>query len=366
MVWNWLRRHPSLADAGVALLLAAGYLVRQTAFDRWWLGVPLVLLLVVPLVLRRRYPLAVLMLVATATLAYDLFYPAFVPLALGIAVYTAAAHLRRTISLAGSAAVAAAVAVVLLVRQGYPPTIPTLLGFGLAWVIGDNMQTRRVYWNTLEERAARLEREREAEAERAVAEEQARIARELHDVLAHNVSVIVMHAAAGNDAFDTRPQRAHEALQTIETIGRAALTDLRRLLGAIREDDASYQPQPGLEQIDELLARIRSSGLDVALQVEGKPQPLPVALELSAYRIIQEALTNTLKHAHASHVDVTLRYCARALDVEVRDNGRGNSNAHRGGSGLIGMRERVAAFGGSLAAGPSTTGGFAVAARFPL
>lgn len=134
----------------------------------------------------------------------------------------------------------------------------------------------------------------------------------------------------------------------------------------IREDDASYQPQPGLEQIDELLARIRSSGLDVALQIEGKPQPLPVALELSAYRIIQEALTNTIKHAHASHVDVTLRYRARALDLEVRDNGRGNSNGRDGGSGLIGMRKRVAAVGGSLAAGPSPAGGFAVAARFPL
>lgn len=366
MVWNWLRRHPYLADAGVTLILAAGYLVRQAAFDRWWLGVPLVLVLAVPLVLRRRYPLAVLTLVASATLAYDAFYPALVPLAAGIAVYTAAAHLRRTISVPGSTVVAAAIAILLIARHGYPATITTLLGFGLAWVIGDNMQTRRIYWNTLEERAVRLEREREVEAERAVAEEQARIARELHDVLAHNVSVIVMHAAAGNDAFDTRPQRAHEALQTIETIGRAALTDLRRLLGAIREGDASYEPQPGLEQIDELLAGIRSSGLDVELQIEGKPHPLPAALELSAYRIIQEALTNTLKHAHASHVEVTLRYRARALDLEVRDNGHGNSTAHSGGSGLIGMRERVAAFGGSLAAGPSSVGGFAVEARFPL
>jgi signal transduction histidine kinase len=256
------------------------------------------------------------------------------------------------------------VALTALAVDGYNKALQALIAFGVTWVLGDSLGTRRAYTRALEERAERLERERERESARAVAEEQARIARELHDVIAHNLSVMVVQAAA-NDVFDARPDRAREALQTIEATGRGALAELRRLLGGVRGDGADFAPQPDLAQLDELIDQVRAAGLQVVLHVDGEPRPLPAALELSAYRIVQEALTNTLKHAHASRADVALRYRAEALDVEIRDDGTGNGDAPAGGHGLIGMRERVGIFGGSLDAGPVPGGGFAIAARFP-
>jgi signal transduction histidine kinase len=178
-----------------------------------------------------------------------------------------------------------------------------------------------------------------------------------------------VQAAAANDVFDTRPERAREALRAIESTGRATLAELRRLLGAVRgEDEAEYAPQPGLDRVDELVEQVRATGLHVAVSVEGKPRPLPAALDLSAYRIVQEALTNTVKHAHATRADVALRFGDSTLDVEVRDDGRGAAaeSSDGTGHGLIGMRERVSVFGGSLETGPVPGGGFAVAARFPL
>jgi signal transduction histidine kinase len=240
-----------------------------------------------------------------------------------------------------------------------------IVPFAAAWVFGDSLRTRRAYTRALEERAERLERDRERESARAVAEEQARIARELHDVIAHNLSVMVVQAAAANDVFDSKPERAREALRTIEATGRGALSELRRLLGAVRGDGADFAPQPDLGQLDELIDQVRAAGLHVVLHVEGEARPLPAALELSAYRVVQEALTNTLKHAHASRVDVALRYRDDTLDVEVRDDGSGSGDGHGDGRGLIGMRERVGVFGGSLDAGPAPGGGFAIAARFP-
>src|SRR5262249_24107432 len=195
---------------------------------------------------------------------------------------------------------------------------------------------------------------------------QARIARELHDVIAHNVSVMVVQAAAGRDAFEERPQRAREALETIEATGRSALGELRRLLGAVRDGDPDYEPQPGLSGLPTLIDRVRTSGLEVVLHVEGVPTPLPAAVELSAYRVVQEALTNTLKHAMATRVGVGLRYAANELGIEVRDDGRATGTGAGTGSGLIGMRERLAAFGGTLSAGSAPGGGYAVEARFPL
>ena len=233
-------------------------------------------------------------------------------------------------------------------------------------MLGDNLGTRRAYTKALEERAERLERERNAERARAVAEEQARIARELHDVIAHNVSVMVVQAAAANDVFDTRPERAREALHAIEASGRSALAELRRLLGVVRGDGAEFTPQPGLDRLDDLVAQVRAAGLAVAVSVEGAPRSLPTGVDLSAYRVVQEALTNTLRHAEATRADVSLRYRDDELDVEVRDDGGGNGERRRPGRGLIGMRERVTAFGGSLETGPPNTGGFGVSARFPL
>jgi len=251
--------------------------------------------------------------------------------------------------------------------------IPELAVFAIAWVIGDNLRTRRAYLAELEARAARLEREREEKAERAVLDERTRIARELHDVIAHNVSVMVVQASAGEELFDSDPQRARESLSAVASTGRAALAELRRLLGVTRaeEDDAqraSYTPQPGIDHLDELLRQVRETGLAVELSVLGEPRALPEGVGLCAYRIVQEALTNTLKHADASHAAVRVRYVADALELQVLDDGGGAAavNGESSGHGLIGMRERVALFGGELFTRSRDGHGYEVRARIPF
>ncbi|HVH51778.1 MAG TPA: histidine kinase [Gaiellaceae bacterium] len=366
MVWNWLRRHPKLVDALVVLGLAAAYVGGAVHGRDWHGNVPLALVLVAPLIFRRRFPVEVLAAVTAATAVSVFAFAGAPPIPEALAVYTVAVQLSRRTSLLASGAAALLLAICAVAADENGSLVGIVLMLGAAWVVGDNLGTRRAYTRALEERAERLEREQEAERARAVAEEQARIARELHDVLAHNVSVMVVQAAAANDVFESRPERAREALEAIEATGRSALGELRRLLGAIRSDDASYAPQPGLDRIDELVAQVRAAGLEVAVSVEGIPQPVPAGVDLSAYRVVQEALTNTLKHAHATRADVALRYRIGELGVEVRDNGTAEANGDGGGHGLLGMRERVAIFGGSLDAGPVASGGFEVVARFPL
>jgi signal transduction histidine kinase len=366
MVWNWLRRHPALVDVALVLALAAGYVGRAVHQHQWADGVPLAVLQVAPLLVRRRHPRAVLAAVTAAFIVQAVAVTQVPPFALIVAVYTVAASLRRYDSAVAAGTATAAATLTVLVLGNWHAAISYPVPLVAAWVIGDNLGTRRAYMRALEERAERLEREQEAERARAVAEEQARIARELHDVIAHNVSVMVVQAAAANDVFDARPERAREALRAIEASGRSALAEVRRLLGVVRENGAEYAPQPGLDRIDELVAQVRAAGLAVDVAVEGVPRPLPAGVDLSAYRVVQEALTNTLKHADATRADIALRYGDDALDVEVRDNGGGAGNGDGAGHGLIGMRERVSAFGGSLETGPLGTGGFGVSARFPL
>jgi signal transduction histidine kinase len=366
MVWNWLRRHPNLVDVVLVLALAAGYVGGAAHKHEWTGGVPLAAVQVAPLLWRRRYPRTVLAAVTATWMAYIAFVGGVPPIATSVAIYTVAANLPRTPALRAAVVAVAASTLASLALQDWGRSASDLIPFVAAWVIGDNLGTRRAYTRALEERAERLEREREAEAGRARAEEQARIARELHDVIAHNVSVMVVQAAAANDVFDSRPERAREALRAIETSGRQALGELRRLLGVVRSDGAEYAPQPGLERLDELVEQVRAAGLAVAVSIEGGPRALPAAIDLSAYRVVQEALTNVIKHADASRADIALRYSDDELAVEVSDDGRGTVNGDGSGHGLIGMRERVAAFGGSLEAGPKNTGGFAVSARFPL
>jgi signal transduction histidine kinase len=251
--------------------------------------------------------------------------------------------------------------------------IPELALFAVFWVAGDNVRTRRAYLAELEARAARLEREREEKADRAVSEERARIARELHDVIAHNVSVMVVQASAGEEVFDSNPARARESLSAVASTGRAALAELRRLLGVIRAEETSdggpsYTPQPGIDHLDELVRQVRETGLAVELSVLGQPRELPEAIGLCAYRIVQEALTNTLKHADASGAQVNVRYVADALELQVVDDGHGAPamNGETPGHGLIGMRERVALFGGELTAHSRPGHGYEVRARLPL
>jgi signal transduction histidine kinase len=229
---------------------------------------------------------------------------------------------------------------------------------------------RELRADALAARAELLEREHELRANEAVAEERARIARELHDLVAHNVSVMVVQAGAERHALGPEQDSTRDTLASIEQAGRQALVEARRLLGMLRSKDAGeeLEPQPSVDHIDVLVEQIERAGLPVTLDVEGERTPLPAGVDLCAYRIVQEGLTNALKHAGPAHAEVVLRYAPRALDVEVRDDGRGlaQRNGDGAGHGLIGMRERVGLYGGSLKTGPRPGGGFEIHARLPL
>jgi signal transduction histidine kinase len=337
---------------------------------------PVVLAQTLPLALRRVGPLAVLAITLASAVVFNLVYAdsPTLPVGVVVALYTVAAHCDRRAAVRAGAATAVSLPVAVLVATPAESTgsaLPPLILTAAAWMLGDNLRTRRAYLSELEVKAERLERERVEEARRAVARERARIARELHDVISHNVSVMVVQAAAGGDVFDSRPDRARAALASIEAAGREAIGELRRLLGVIRvdEDGTALEPQPGLERLDGLLEQVRAAGLRVELTVEGGRVPLPAGVDLAAYRIVQEALTNTLKHADASQAVVFVRYGASELAVDVLDDGRGPAAANGvdpGGRGLVGIRERVALYGGHVSAGPRAAGGFAVSARFPV
>jgi signal transduction histidine kinase len=219
-----------------------------------------------------------------------------------------------------------------------------------------------------EMRAVLAEREREAAAKIAVAEERARIARELHDIVAHAVSVMVLQVGAVRHKLPEGLEEDKDALTRVEQAGRTALVEMRRLLGAMRRngDGLDLAPQPGLDGLDSLVEDVSRAGLPVRLHVDGDPVPLPRAIDLSAYRIVQEGLTNSLKHAQASHADVTVRYRGDELEVEVADNGAGAATSDGLGHGLIGIRERVKIYGGEMNAGAAPAGGFVLSARLPL
>jgi len=376
-----IRRHPWWSDSALALFLtviAVGSTV--VSRTRYGFAVPVLAVIVtlfttLPLALRRYRPLEVLAITVTAETVLLIFRPgAGAPFGVIVALYTVAAYCERRVSIRAAALTALPITVGVIVHNGSHAgaVIPALAVFAIAWVVGDNLRTRRAYLAELEARAARLEREREEKADRAVVEERARIARELHDVIAHNVSVMVVQAAAGEDVFEEDPGKARESLSAVASTGRAALSELRRLLGVIRADDdrgePAYAPQPGIEHVGELVRQVREAGLPVELSVLGEPRRLPEGVGLCAYRIVQEALTNTLKHAHASSARVNVRYVADALELQVLDDGRGVSavNGETIGQGLIGMRERVALFGGELRAAPRAGSGYEVRARLPL
>jgi signal transduction histidine kinase len=377
-----IRRHPWWTDSLLALFLTvistASAVVSRTRYGHSVdvLEVVLVPFTTAPIALRRYRPLAVLAItVSTGVVILIFTSQAQFPVGVLVALYTVASRCERPVSIRAAQWVALPIAVGVLVSTGARPgrAIPELAVFAIAWVIGDNIRNRRAYLAELEARAARLEREREEKAERAVIDERARIARELHDVVAHNVSVMVVQASAGEELFDTDPQRARESLSAVASTGRAALAELRRLLGVIRAEDdhveaASYTPQPGIEYLDELVGQVRETGLAVELSVLGSPRELPEGVGLCAYRIVQEALTNTLKHAEASHAAVNVRYVQDALELQVVDDGRGAPvvNGESAGHGLIGMRERVALFGGELTARSRDGRGYEVRARIPL
>jgi signal transduction histidine kinase len=365
MIWNWLRRHPLLVDVGLVAVLLAVTIIVATHNSHTTASIVLGTIETLPLLWRRRRPLAVVVVVTAAALAIVALDLRLLPFQLALALYTLAAISgTRTARLTGIASIAAvAVALGATGYSQFGDSAARVVFLVAAWLLGDSIGSRRAYVHEIEEKAGRLEREREAEAQRVVAEEQARIARELHDVVAHALSVIVVQAAAADDVFEVEPRRAREPIRAIELAARAALGDLRRVLGII-QDGAEYEPQPGLARLDSLVEQVRATGLEVSLEFEGAARPLPAAVDLSAYRIVQEALTNTLKHAGAEHATVRVRY-GDELALEIRDDGTGGVEADPG-SGLVGMRERVAMLGGRVDTGPRPDGGYLVSAQIPI
>jgi signal transduction histidine kinase len=383
------RRLPASAwlfDSGLALV-AAGLSTAFFVFELVGSGLPrgtlalgyaLALLHTLPLAARRRFPGVVLALGVASGLAVAALglSPIVLGLAILVAVYSVAAYGTQWVSLAGLAAAELGSAAVQLTpgRFQAPTVVSNALVIGAAWLLGHFVGVRRAYTARLEERTAELEQAREELARRAVTEERLRLARELHDVVAHAMSVIAVQSGVGAHVASTQPEEAAKALAAIEATSRAALTELRRLLGVLRQDSepqGDLAPVPGLADLDSLLAEVSKAGLGVRLRVEGTPSPLPAGVDLSAYRIVQEALTNVVKHAGPARAQVVVGYGDREVTVEVTDDGRGVGalvgDGRAGvGHGLIGMRERVTAFDGDLEAGPRPDGGFRVAARLPL
>lgn len=376
------RWRDDVLDWALAVTIAAGALLQQRSCDcrqdPLWLNVVLILLGTLPLGLRRRQPFAVFTVVGLASLVHVLggFANQFLnTFAVMVAVFSVADYAPWPLSVLAGAALALALPVNFAAdwtnqRRVSLSDIPYNYAlFGAAWVLGDNLRQRRRREGELVERAERLLAEQDERAHRAVADERARIARDLHDVVAHTVSVIVLHAGAARRIAAEQPERARGALEAIEALGREAAADMRRLVGILRapaEPAADTEPQPSLARLDTLVDRVRAAGLDVRLHIEGDARKLPPGVDLSAYRIVQEALTNTLRHAHAERADVVLRYRADGLELEVSDNGRGSVPAAAGGQGLIGMRERAAIFGGRVEAGPGPGAGFRVRVLLPL
>jgi signal transduction histidine kinase len=341
-----------------------------------WFSLPAVAVLVLSLFTRRRFrfasPAAYWLMAMALSFVDGVLIPFVVAL---FPVGLAAAFLlgnQRSVrrAWAGLGIVLGSITTLMLNIPGHATTelifIP--VDFGIAWVAGFALRHRAEEAEAAETRALRAEREREAAARVAVAEERARIARELHDIVAHAVSVMVLQVGAVRHKLPAELLDDRDALRGVERAGRTALAEMRRLLGAMRSDgDAvEFAPQPGLDGLDTLIEEVGRAGLPVALHVDGQPIALPRGIDLSAYRIVQEGLTNALKHARATDANVTVRYLPDKLEIEVRDNGQGSATTDGLGHGLVGVRERVKIYGGEMTAGAASEGGFVLSTRLPL
>jgi signal transduction histidine kinase len=341
------------------------------------LGAILVVVLCAPLAWRSTRARSALAAISVVAAVYGLLgYPQVVlGLPLLIAVYSVGARH----SLRASTGVLGLVALLLVVafatdqqNPGLVDLVVTALSLGGAWWVGASVRIRREQLQLLEERSALLERARRDEAAQAVARERLRIARELHDVVAHSMSVVAVQSGMAEHVLASQPERAAAAISAISASSRSALTELRRLLGVLRADDepeGSLAPALGLADLPSLVERVRDAGVTVELTTTGDPDAVPAAAGLTVYRIVQEALTNAVRHDGAgAAVAVAVRCGPGVVDVEVVDDGHGTpaEEAPGAGTGLIGMRERVEVFGGDLAAGPAAGGGWRVAARLPL
>jgi signal transduction histidine kinase len=389
-VYAWLRRHKVLVDSVLAGFL--GVISIGSLLTRSVTAVLVVLLMIIPVAVRRRAPVAafvtaviagawqVLGLGGTVVTAGTTRHTGPIPadIALLVLLYTVAAYRPRSYSIPALLTCIGGSLIAVLVWLPVPGPVGIgerlfvagflFGGISLAcWILGDSMRYRRGYYAALEDRAARLEAERHAEAKVAAAAERARIARELHDVVAHHVSVMVVQADGAGYVLQSDPDRAASALAAVSSTGRQALTELRRLLGVLRSNDrqAELAPVPGLGELRELLDQARTAGLEVSYTLTGTPRELPEGAELAAYRVVQESLTNTRKHAGLASAAVTLAYERDGLIVQVTDDGMVPAGSGPAGHGLTGMRERIEMYGGTVSAGPLPGGGFRVRAWLP-
>ena len=366
-----------LAGLGVAL---AGAVIGQGNTDGptgpLWFDVLAIVAILTPLLARRHFPFGAPAAVGIAAVLTSFVDERLVPFDFIIfltgcaAVFLIGLIRERAQAVAGLVLAWGVVAVV-----AYRDPIGNLDGFiassvifGIIWTIAFAVGRKFQEADEAKERAARAEREREERARAAVSEERARIARELHDVVGHSVSVMTVQASAVRRLLRPEQQKEREALLVVERTGREALAEMRRMVGVLRrpEEAPALAPQPSLEHIDRLIEQAREAGLPVELRVEGNPLPLPAGIDLTAYRLIQEGLTNALKHARAKRAHVLVRYGAGDIELTVSDDGRGAGSGDGGGHGLVGMRERVAVYGGELEAGPRSEGGYRLRAKLPV
>ena len=378
----WYRGlNPDLVDGVIAaVLVVAGFLstsgrgpVQAAVYEPRGLGgTVLILLATVPFAVRRRAPLLVLLTSTTAIALYSGLghNEGLLPLFIVIAAATVGYMCDLRTTLFGAAVVfAELLALHYLSRQNFAlgSVAFNVALFTTAFMFGGLLRSRRERIDALEDRAGALQREHEEEARRAVADERLRIARELHDVVAHSMGVIAVQAGVGEHVIDSSPAEAKRALQAISEVSRSTLAEIRYMLGALRDDEVvDYTPAPGLSDLDRLARELDGAGVPVRVSIEGERRELPRGVDVAAYRIVQEALTNVLKHAGNARASVVVRYQPGALALEIVDDGRGvNGTASSGGHGLIGMRERVSIYGGTLSTGPRAGGGYAVAAVLP-
>ena len=380
-LWSLARRYGF--DALIVLAALEGaveVVVRQDSLSApttsVWFAAPATAVIILPLLARRRFPFAAPASVWFLGVACSFVDGRIVVFTSSVFIAGMAASfllggLRDSLkSPLGLAVVLGGAAVVVYNNPDHKAAelvfIPLL--FAIGWLAGFALRERADEAAAADVRAAQAERERDTAARIAVAEERARIARELHDIVAHAVSVMVLQVGAIRHQLPDELAGDAEALKGVEQTGRSALAEMRRLLGAMRRDGDTLElsPRPGIDRLDALLDDVARAGLPVELHVEGEPFPLPQAIDVSAYRIVQEGLTNALKHAHACRADVTVRYRADELQIEVRDDGSGSSQSDGLGHGLVGVRERVKIYGGEMTAGPADGHGYVLSTRLPL
>ncbi len=365
-----------IASFDVLIFLARAIEPNNDRPEPWYVTLPVLAVVVTPIVFRRKYPITAAYVTLGAGIVHSV-------LELGLAsVFTACVALYTLVAYVGRRPAVLYLAVNEVVSLVQTPwqfpqewvtnLIVVNLAIAFSWALGEYVGARRAYHTELEQRLALLETERDQQARIAVAEERARIARELHDVVAHAVSVMVVQADGAAYAVHSQPDLAERAVKTISSTGREALTELRRLLGVLRSEDATGErtPQPGTQSLSELAGRVRSVGLPVQLDIVGNVDDLPTGVGLGIYRIVQEALTNSLKHAGpGTSATVRVERVGDRVDLSIVDNGRRTTRTLvgvSGGNGLIGMRERALVFGGTLDAGPRPGGGWQVRASLPF